>query len=332
MNDTESPEAKLRMAGVVEAPLDSPPISPALGVSAAALAAMRFPEVKYVVPRYIPEGLTLFAGKPKIGKSWLALHAAIAAASRGSTLGERCEEDDVLYCALEDNLRRVQGRMTKVMGAFATWPERLTFICEMPRLNVGGLEYIRRWIARSAKPRLCIIDTLARVRDRKPRDQVTYDADYQSMVALKAIADEFNLAIVVIHHVRKMDADDPIDTVSGTTGLTAVVDTILVLLRSTQGTVLYGRGRDTEEFEKAANFDRETCLWRITGNASDIRRSETRNAILRALANGSEPLRAKEIADLTGLTDGNVRKMLMKMAQEGEEERADYGRYRAARP
>jgi hypothetical protein len=36
--------------------------------------------IKFVVPRFFVEGLSLFAGKPKAGKSWLLLHAALAVA------------------------------------------------------------------------------------------------------------------------------------------------------------------------------------------------------------------------------------------------------------
>src|SRR5262245_65203993 len=42
---------------------------------------------KYVVPGVIVEGLTLLAGKPKLGKSWLLLHMAIAVARGGFNSG-----------------------------------------------------------------------------------------------------------------------------------------------------------------------------------------------------------------------------------------------------
>src|SRR5262249_50063305 len=91
-------------------------------LSATELNAMRFNPIKFVVPGYIVEGLTLLAGKPKIGKSWLLLHGAIAVARGGFTLGEvHCPEGDVLYCALEDNLRRLHSRMAKLVGE-QTWP------------------------------------------------------------------------------------------------------------------------------------------------------------------------------------------------------------------
>jgi hypothetical protein len=48
--------------------------------TAAELGHTYFPPIKFVVPGYIAEGITLVAGKPKFGKSWLVMHAAIAVA------------------------------------------------------------------------------------------------------------------------------------------------------------------------------------------------------------------------------------------------------------
>jgi hypothetical protein len=107
--------------------------------SSETLMDMKFQPIKYVVPELIVEGLTLFAGKPKIGKSWLLLHAAVAVARGEFTLGQiHCLEGDVLYCALEHSLRRLQSRMDKLFGRARRWPGRLQFRCEMPRLGDGG--------------------------------------------------------------------------------------------------------------------------------------------------------------------------------------------------
>jgi hypothetical protein len=43
-------------------------------ITARALQLMEFPPISYVVPGHVVEGLTLLASKPKVGKSWLALH------------------------------------------------------------------------------------------------------------------------------------------------------------------------------------------------------------------------------------------------------------------
>jgi RecA-family ATPase len=76
-----------------------------------------------------------------------------------------------------------------------------------------------------------------------------YEGDFKALTDLHRLANELGIAIIVIHHTRKMEADDPIDTVSGSLGLTGAAHTVLVLARSPKGTTLYVRGRDVEEGE-----------------------------------------------------------------------------------
>ena len=50
-------------------------------------------------------------------------------------------QGDVLYCCLEDNPRRLQRRVTKLLSPFtAEWPERLTLATRWQRLDRGGVE------------------------------------------------------------------------------------------------------------------------------------------------------------------------------------------------
>jgi RecA-family ATPase len=48
---------------------------------------MDFAPLKYVIPGYVVEGLTLLGGKPKLGKSWWAYDASIAVATGGKAMG-----------------------------------------------------------------------------------------------------------------------------------------------------------------------------------------------------------------------------------------------------
>jgi DNA-binding transcriptional ArsR family regulator len=293
---------------------------------------MHFNPVNYTVPDVIVEGLTIFAGKPKIGKSWLLLHAANAIAEGGTTLGGiKCTAGDVLYCALEDNPRRLQSRMKALFGKSRQWSERLTFVTEMPRLAEGGLKVIADWIAAAEHPRLVIIDTLAMVRMPNRKDQTSYDADYSAVVGLRTLAQQHGIAIALVHHLRKADSDDPFDTVSGTLGLTGAADAMLVLRRDTTGgIVLHGRGRDLAELEKAAEFDRGTCTWRLRGDASVARRSSERNAILAAMREIGQLATPTEIAAAAGLRPVNVRQSLRRMANDGLVCRAERGKYETA--
>jgi hypothetical protein len=298
------------------------------GITAAELDAMNFPPIRYVVDGYLAEGLTILAGRPKLGKSWMCLDIAIAVASGGVAFGAiRCEAGDVLYAALEDNQRRLQRRMRQVVPDRQK-PTRLTFWTAMTRLDAGGLDALRAWIESAAAPRLVIIDVFARVRPEKKLNEMQYDADYRAVAGLQTLASQTGVAIVIVAHVRKMEAEDPLDAVSGTLGFTGAADTVLVLNRGGYGVTLYGRGRDIEEIETAVEFEPDLCRWVILGDAAVVRRSDERKAILAALEDSGAPMSAREIADAVDHPYEAVRKTLQRMMRDGQVEKAGRGNYR----
>jgi RecA-family ATPase len=296
-------------------------------ITAAELQGKDFPPVRWVVPDLIPEGLTILAGKPKLGKSWLVLDVALAVARGGWTLGDRhCARGSVLYAALEDGQRRLKERMRKVCAS-ESWPAGLAFRTEIPNLGAGGLDQLAGWIDGARDPRLIIVDTFAKVRPAKTRDETQYEADYRAAGLLKTLADKTGVGVIIVHHVRKMEADDPLDAVSGTNGLTGAADTILVLKRDGSGVTLYGRGRDIEEQELALEFRRQECRWSVLGSADEVHRSDERKAIIDALRDSAEPMSPREIADVTEHAYGATRKLLHAMTRDGEVKKLGRGRY-----
>ena len=302
------------------------------GRTAADLYEMTFPPIKWIVEDYIAEGLTVLAGKPKLGKSWLLMAVAIAVAGGTYALGDRkCVQGSVLYAALEDTERRLRGRLEKLCGGFnpAFWPPGLVFWSygEMKPLNSGGLDQVRAWIREHPDARLVIIDTLAKVRSGPQGKETAYEADYREVGSLKALTDETGVAIVVVTHTRKMEADDPFDTVSGTLGITGAADAIMVLKRDGQGVTLHATGRDVAEIETAVEWDKDTCRWRVLGDAQEVRRSDERTLILDALKGEAEPVSPREIADATGHAYTAVRALLVAMTKTGEVRKIGRGKY-----
>jgi hypothetical protein len=298
-------------------------------ISASRLAVMELPPVKYIVDGYIAEGLSVLAGRPKVGKSWMALGLAIAVASAsGYAFGSiPVEQGDVLYLALEDNKRRLKRRLNQMLPT-GSFPDRLDITLSCSQLDRGGIDMIRRWVDDHPGARLVVIDVFKKVRPEAREKDSLYDGDYRSIEPLKQLADERGIAILVLHHTRKMPADDPFDTVSGSTGLTGAADTVLVLARDPQGgTTLYGRGRDIEEIETAVKFDRLDGSWTILGAASDVRRSDERSEILQSLRQAKEAMTSREIADVTGQSYEAVRQTLTRMWKAGEVQREKRGRY-----
>jgi hypothetical protein len=240
----------------------------------------------------------------------------------------RSRKGDVLYCALEDNPRRLKRRITKLLSPFASeWPERLTLATQWRRLDQGGVEDIKAWCASVPKPRLVLLDTLAGVRPPKTGNDSLYEGDYKALRTIHRVANDGGMAILALHHTRKMEADDPLDTISGSLGLAGAADTCLVLARNHAGTTLYVRGRDVEEKEHAIVFNGETCRWSILGEAGEVHRSETRRSILDVLAEATQLLTPEQIAVATGLKRNAVDQRLFKMVKDGEVVQVSRGKY-----
>ena len=289
---------------------------------------MEFPPLRFIVPGYLVEGLTILVGKPKRGKSWMALDWVLAIAHGGYAFGTiQCDVGDCLYMALEDSPRRMQRRIRQLLPNTPEWSPRLTLCHKMNRLDKGGLDEIRNWAKSVPLPRLVVVDTFAKVRPARDKNEAPYDSDYRAMSLLQELATELGIAIVAIHHQRKLDSDDPLDTASGSTGLTGAADSILVVGRDGQGTTLHGRGRDLDDIEVALSFDKTTGRWAIIGDAQEVRRSESRSSILDVLAKAPAPMTPAEIAIMTGIERNTVDAQLHRIMRSSEVHSKTRGRY-----
>jgi hypothetical protein len=298
------------------------------GVSARALMTRSFAPIRWIVPGYVVEGMSLLAGAPKLGKSWLSLGWLLAVASGGYAMGSvLCEQGDALGLMLEDNERRLQRRLRQL--ALPSLPDRLTLLTQWPTLDEGCAHEIECWIAGVEKPRLVVIDVFARVKGSKGRNETDYDADYRQAAQLQSLAAKHNLAIVAIHHTRKMAAVDPFDEVSGTRGLTGAADSVLILKRDAvlQQPVIYGRGRDLEEVETALQFSKDTGAWTILGEACQIANTAERREVQRVLGSSVEPMTPTEIANRLGKSRQSIQKMLAKMLRDRKVEQVGRGYY-----
>jgi AAA domain len=246
-------------------------------ISAADLRTRVIEPVTFIVERFLTPGLTLLVGRPKAGKSFLSLDFGIAVATGTNALGTlSVVPGTVHYMALEDSYTRLQRRL----AFFGTWPERLHLATEMRPLDRGGVEDIRRWLDEYADPKLLVIDTFGHVRPAGKRNENPYDADVKALSPLQKIGLEYDLCVLLIHHSRKAHSDDPLEMVSGTTGITGTADTTIILTRPRQEHEgkLFVTGRDVEEQEWALKFD--SGRWTLLGSSAEVQNNPLRQAIL----------------------------------------------------
>jgi hypothetical protein len=320
MSERKPADIFVEMAGIAErlGVLQNGRSGPAT-ITAADLASRTFADPRWAVPGVLPDGATLLVGAPKKGKSWLLLGLGIAIAAGGYALGKiPVERGDALLLCLEDNPRRLQERLWRMLDGEPA-PERLHLVTEWPRLDDGADVALDTWLTAHPETRLVGIDVLARLRPPSSGNGNLYQLDYSTLARLKTVSDAHGVALVAVHHSRKAAADDPLDTVSGTAGLAGAADTALILTRE-KGRAdgnLYVRGRDVPEADYALGFDPVTCTWNLLGDAAEYRMTEDRAAVV-ALLRQRGPLGPKEIAEALSANRGTMRVLLHRMRNAGQ--------------
>jgi hypothetical protein len=271
------PELWARELGVKEAPATERvkvPLGTAAELGTRAklteLMAARLPEVTWAVPGVVPDGLTLLAGPPKLGKSWLVLDMALQVAGAGRFLDIDVPAGDVLYLALEDNWRRLQGRARALLAGRPA-PERLELWTRAGKLSRDLIPDIEEWLDAQADARLVIIDTLGRVQDNgsaEAKDGGYADA-VEALAGLQDMAANRGVAVVVITHTKKggwSAKSDPLEAVLGSQGYAGTADSILVLKRERGEPLgelfITGREIDNETVLKV-RFDDAQCRWLV---------------------------------------------------------------------
>lgn len=303
------------------------------------LMGEEYPPVEWAIDGLLPAGSTIFAGKPKMGKSWMALGFCIAVATGGKALGHfKAKEGDVLYLALEDQKRRLQKRAGELLKSDIPGSEdlgRLHMRVRSKKLDSGLIEQIEEWLKAHPGARLVVIDTLGSVRGRSSEKRTLYEQDYEVGSALTALANRHNVALLIVHHLRKGDADDVVDEISGSTGLTGGLDGAMVLkrTRSASDGIVKVVHRDLEDDLEMAlgKVDATEGWWRYLGEAEEYMLGKERREILDILANADGPMKPSQIADSLDKPAKNVSELLRKMLETGHVDTAGYyGAYVAA--
>lgn len=264
------------------------------------LMGLELPAPRWAIPGLLSEGLTILAGKPKLGKSWMALNLALTIAAGGMALGSiRVQAGDVLYLALEDRLRRIRDRSAKVLkGLSIAAPARLSVAVEWKRQDKGGVQDLANWLGQASDPRLVVIDVWAKFRSPAKSKGSAYEQDYEQLTEVKSMADHYGASVLALHHTRKSAAEDVFDEISGTLGIAGAADGSMVLARArgkNEGTLAM-TGRDIEEQTLAVEFVPETFTWKSHGNAEQRYTGELQKKIVDYLRREGAARFVKDIA------------------------------------
>ena len=297
-------------------------IAPLETITASTLMNTQFDPLSFSIEKLLPQGIFILAGSGKIGKSWFALDMCVAVASWGKLWNFQATQGDVLYLALEDTHPRLQGRLQLIQEENID-TDKLYLAVSSLGISDGLIQQIKAFIAANPSTKLIVIDTLERIRNTD-QDKSMYACDYRDMTILREITNAHAVTLLLVHHTRKMYDPDPLNTLSGSTGLVGAVDGVWVLEKEKRigdkGKLTIAN-RDTEGYCFSVMFDKENCRWNCLGSAEDVADEEQNSfcriinefvkTVWRGTSTGLCEAMAKADIEL-GLSSAAITKMLNK--------------------
>jgi len=224
----------------------------------------------YLIDGLLCTGAFLFAGAPKIGKSFFMAQLGYHISNGKSLWGYSVDKGSVLYLALEDDYSRLQKRLSRMFGIEST--DNLHFATHAKNLYGGLDDQLKKFMRENPNTKLIIIDTLQKIRE-VGGEKFSYASDYENVTKIKQLADQYGICIMLVHHTRKQAADDCFDTISGTNGLLGAADGAFILnkeKRTDNTAVLDIVGRDLQDQRLHLLFDRERFVWDMTSAETEL--------------------------------------------------------------
>lgn len=258
-------------------------------MSAADLAKKKLPPITFRVEGFLADGVTMLCAKSKEGKSWLCLQMGVAVANGDDFLGHKTVKSDVLYLDYENGPNLTQDRLQKVLNG-AKPPENLFFVHETERFGKGFKEQITKILDDNPNIGMIVVDVLQHIRYLKESKQSDYDCDYNTLTELKELCNDRPLAIVCVHHLRKMvNESDPFDNILGSTALMGAADETIILGRKKRTDQVFNisiTGRTIEANDYQLRFDKDRHNWQMMGEYDKLLDSKDeylRNPVVKAV-------------------------------------------------
>ena len=321
--------------------MNDQPIPKLQTITARELVAMKLPPMRMVVGNYVPAGLLLLAGDPKVGKSLLMQDLALSVATGMPAWGNLAvEQGDVLYFANEGGQQSFRDRLVKMLNLevealdadeveeLDIVPKRMCITKSDEPLGDRLEVQIAWWLAEQVDPRLVVIDTYSSVAPAGGGGNRHQD-DYNALAGLADLATKWpNTLFAVVHHTRKAEGDDIMHRISGSNGMGAATDGMAVLTRKTasQQCLLNIRPRNAEESELVVERGPD-LRWRVCDDTERGKLSEGRQAILEWLDANPDGGSPKDVAAALDMDQVNVRQYLSQMAEARQVQKPRRGWY-----
>lgn len=313
-------------------------------LSLAELEEYEFPDVTWLVEDLMPAGaLVLLVGRPKAGKSLLAIDLLASVATGTSFLGRPAESGATLYLPAEDALSLVRDRLFMRMGdnreaPLAVIPADGSFD---QTIEIDTRESVVRLAETVARHRstLLVLDPFRELH-RQPENEAQPMASV--LRPMRQLAHMTHCTVVLIHH-RNKHATDPSLAIRGSSAIAGGVDVTITLdtvagvgdYSDSQLLMLNVEGRYGTRQQLAARLG-DNLRWEQVDDYESGAHSAT-DRVLSLLQSSAATMTADQIAMETGLAKKTIQNAFgflrgsSLIERLGSGTRYDPYRYRAAR-
>lgn len=297
------------------------------------LLAADIPAPLHLFEGLLHEGLLLFGGKSKRGKSWLIFDLALSlAVGRSGFRHFACPEPrPILYLALEDGRARLQSRARAIQPNLTTantFHLRYTF----PPLSEGGIDALTAEIVRHHYG-LVIIDVLAKLEPpAQGKGDKSYHEVYDMFAPLQALRQEHPFCLAMLTHLRKQEADDVFDSLMGSVAYQGAQDVLWVLERKPKDDFAFLHLRDKDAEDKTIALHFLDGHWEYVGEGEEYEVNRDQRKVIKVLSEEKREMSIQDILKAAEFPDakyGYVRKLLVSMVKDDLIHRARQGKYSA---
>ena len=242
-----------------------------------------YPKKTTLIDGLLYNGVYLFVGAPKVGKSFLMAQLGYHISSGIPLWNKEVHQGQVLYLALEDDYPRLQHRLSVMFGTEEN--DMFHLATKSKTLEEGLDSQLETFMQNHEQVKLIIIDTLQKIRETGG-DRYSYASDYNIVAFLKEFCDKHDVCMVLVHHTRKMEASDSFEMISGTNGLLGAADGAMVMQkekRTDNKAVLDLVGRDQQDMRMHLEFDHEKFQWNLVEMETELW-VEPPNPVMEAIA------------------------------------------------
>jgi len=222
------------------------PPDPAFPVRQVASISPTPPEALWLVEGlWAASGVGVIGGLPKTFKTWLAAEIALAVACGTKALGHFAAKTQgpVLFFAAEDNPPAMRARFDALARAHGIQlQDAPIFLIDLAELRLDHPAHLARLgcTVASTGARLLILDPFVRVArvDENSAQEVS-----AVLGGLRTIQRDHDVAVLLVHHMRKSPSPHPGQQLRGSGDFAAWVDSGLYLLRRGTDLVLAAEHR-----------------------------------------------------------------------------------------